>query len=245
MSRILKAPFINLNNSDSIVIDNHIKITNDYSDEMQIQQDIQQEIVNVARKQSEIIISNAKNQAKNILEKAESQANEKVEQAKITFEQQKKQGYEDGINSAKEEAEKIVNEANQILENAKIEKENIQNETIPEMVNLVLDIAHNILSESFNINPEIISFLIKKGLQNVKQLSNLNIIVSEEQFEFVRDNLQKIINVDFEKNNISVLKDSSFANSDCSIETDFGTIKCDLDEQLSGIKNVFSHILKN
>lgn len=261
MSRILKAPYVTIDNNNYFSIDNTLNIpeeaiiketeeifeeTEEFSSnetletEQEMLENMRDEILETAREQAEKIIENAKNEAENII----NQANLEIEQqAKQIYEENKENGYKEGFEKGTIEIQGLKEEANQIISNAIEEKEIIEQKIEPDLINLVINISQKILTNAFKINPEIISLLIKKGLQNVKELVNLKIIVSENNYEFVMSNKDEILKIDTSKNNIEIIKDSSLEDDNCIIETELGIIKCGAKEQFEGIKEALQYIL--
>lgn len=261
MSRILKASYVNIDNNNFFSIDNtlnsqNIKINkaekenyNTQQQEFQSQEleidsqtieNMKNEILEVAKEQAEQIVENARNEAKSIIQQANLEIEEKANEI---YELNKQNGFDEGFEKATSEVQALKDEAEQAILDIKAEKERLENELEPQLINLVLDISQKILTTSFQINPEIISLLIKKGLQNVKEVANIKISVSESQYDFILNNKNQILDIDTEKNNIQIIKDSSLENDDCIIETEFGTIKCGVKEQFNGIKEAFKYIL--
>lgn len=268
MSRILKAPYVNVDKD--VVIDNtfslqqqiiksnqatqHIPIYDEYTEDEQVvaldENDLteieaqKQALIQQATQEANEIIENAKieaqNQAQHIIQQANNEMEEKKEQA---YNEGFEKGYTDGDKKAQDEIASIKKEAEDTLSSIKQEKEEAIKNFEPEIINFVIETTQNILTKSFQFNPEIISLLIKKGLLCIKEIKDLKIYVSEQQYDYVFENQQKILNIDTEKNNIEIVKDTSLKNADCIIETNLGTIKCGVDEQLSSIKEALYYIL--
>lgn len=263
MSRILKAPYITIDEENFIAINNQFNISKNDTEQNKIfenQQenldfyeeknltdtskneilDIKQQVLETAREQAEQIIQNAKNEAEQLLLNAKTKAEEN---ANKIYEENKQMGFDEGFKKGEDEANLIKNEAEQLLLNTKNEIEETKKYLEPELINLVINISQKILTKSFEINPEIVALLIKKGLEQVKTISNIKIYISENQYETVIENKNEIIGIDMEKNNIEILKDNSLEDNDCFIETEFGSIKCGLNEQFNGIKEALTYLL--
>lgn len=262
MSRILKAPYINIDKN--IVIDNTFNIEQNVTPEidetyedltMGNEQTITEEENKYLEQLKEDILVQANEEASKIIEEANKTAQVEAEEikrqvkeemdikAEEIYKESINKGYEEGKLKAEEDIQALKLEANDILEQAKKERENMINSLEPEIINFIIDTTQNILTNSFYFNKDIIALLIKKGLLSVKELKNLKIFVSEEQFEYVQENKDKILNIDTDNNNIEIIEDNSLANSDCIIETEIGTIKCGVDDQLSSIKEALYYIL--
>lgn len=269
MSRILKAPYVNVDKD--VVIDNtfslqqqmiksqqaaqHTLANDEYTEDEQLdvalgEDDLaqieaqKQDLLEQAIKEANEIIENAKIEAENQAQHIMQQANDEIEEKKKeAYNEGFDKGYEDGDKKAQEEIASIKKEAEDTLNSIKQEKEEAIKNFEPEIINFVIETTQNILTKSFQFNPEIISLLIKKGLLCIKEIKDFKIYVSEEQYDYVFENQEKILNTDTEKNNIEIIKDTSLKNTDCIIETNLGTIKCGVDEQLSSIKEALYYIL--
>lgn len=268
MSKILKASHVNVENN--VIIDNTFSpiINKDeqqqveeqnilsenlenntpdikYSEEFEIElNDIKKKIIEEANQQANNIIEEARRQAEIDADNIKKQAQEEMDiKAEEMYKEMIDKGYQDGIEKAQKDCEVIKQEAQDILDSAKQERKDTINSLEQEIINFILDTTQNILTTSFSFNPSIISLLIKKGLYSIKEIKNLKVFVSENNYEFVEQNKQKIFETDTDKNNIEIIKDTSLKDTDCSIETDIGTIQCNIDDQLTSIKEALHYIL--
>lgn len=271
MSRILKAPYVNVDKD--VVIDNtfslqqqmikshqvvhNTPIYDEYTEDEPLTSNVTltQDDLEQIEAQKQALLEQATQEANQIIENAKIEADQQVQQiiqqANDEIEEKKQQAYNEGFDKGYEEGEKkaqdeiasIKKEAEDTLNSIKQEKEEAIKSFEPEIINFVIETTQNILTKSFEFNPQIISLLIKKGLLCIKEIKDLKIYVSEQQYDYVCENKQKILNIDTEKNNIEIIKDTSIKNTDCLIETNLGTIKCGVDEQLSSIKEALYYIL--
>ena len=254
MSRILKAPYINIDNY--IIIDNTFTSSkknetqqnnevDKYSKELQVEIDgLRATIIAEANKQANDIIEQAKLKAEADLQNLKLQMQQEMDiKAEELYKEAFDKGYNEGYEKAELDCEQMRKEAQQIVEQAEEEKVATINNLEPEIIKFIIDTTQNILTDSFQFNPSVISLLIKKGLCSIKEVKNLKIFLSEKNYNFVEKNKFKILEVDTDKNNIEIIKDISLKDTDCIIETDIGTINCNIDEQMSSIKEALHHIL--
>ncbi len=268
MSRILKASYVNIennviidntfslqqdsvnNNKDNISTENVVN-ENENTNLTNINEDLYKEIENIkaeaieeanieADKIIQKAIEEANIEAENIIKQAMEEMNIK---AKDLYDDSFSKGYEEGKIKAEQECISMKEEAQNIVIQAEKEREKTIKNLEPEIINFIIDTTQNILTKSFEFNPSIISLLIKKGLLLIKEIKNLKILVSENQYEYVNENKDNILNIDTDKNNIEIIKDSSLNDTDCIIETEIGTIQCNVDEQLHSIKEALNYIL--
>lgn len=270
MSRILKASYVNIENN--VIIDNTFSLQQDMlkqsignvgetenvenqvieeKDINIINEDVYKEIEDIkaqaieeANQEANKIIQQAIEEANIEAENIKNQAIEEMEtKAEEFYKEGFDKGYEEGKLKAEEECILMKEEAQSIVSQAKDERQDTINNLEPEIINFIIDTTQNILTKSFEFNPSIISLLIKKGLLSIKEIKNLKILVSEDQYNYVNQNKEEILNIDTDKNNIEIIKDISLNNTDCIIETEIGTVQCSIDEQLCSIREALHYIL--
>lgn len=211
-----------------------------------IEEDINEEnpddIINDAREQADIIIEEAEEQARQYLEEVKN--NFELEKAE-EFENCRKEGYEDGYNEAMAKTEDMMNEAKQTLNEAISEKEKILESIEREVVNLVVSISQKLISDSLRINPKVVMYLIRQGLEQATVKGKIAIHVSVEDYDTVLKNKSEIVAMTDGNTEIEIIKDFSLNKGDCIIETPFGNIDCSLQQQFEELKENLYYIMKN
>lgn len=266
MSRILKASYVNIENN--VIIDNKFSPIQQETDlneennniknqientqpnevidtEYQAQLDkMKQDIIEEAKQEADLIIQQAKENAKIEAESIKKQMEEEVNiKSEEIYKESFEKGYDEGKLQAEQDFEQMKQQGQSIIDKAEQERQLTINNLEPEIINFIIDTTKNILTSSFEFNPQIISLLIKKGLLAIKEIKDLKIFVSEQEYDYVDQNKQKILETDTEKNNIEIIKDTSLKDTDCIIETSMGSIQCSIDDQLSSIKEALHYIL--
>lgn len=98
-------------------------------------------------------------------------------------------------------------------------------------------------------NQNVLTHLIRMGMQEISLQGDLIIRVSEQDLDFVLQNKSKLTEELSEKLTIEVLKDKNLQKNQCIIETIMGNIECSLDVQLKGITDeltlIYESIMKN
>ena len=253
LSRIIKAPYVHL--QDKKVINTHDPIAKKEQNE-----NIQQEKISSAQhnihEQQKIILTIAKEEAKSILDQAERQKYKilkQIQQEKETifqeaFQKGQKQGYQEGYETGyetgsqkgyrkgKQEAVTLKQEAKQILQSAHEEKEKIIGDIEPKMVQLIGDILEKMIDGVTRFHPTTILYLIKKGFEETSFRENLQIYVSEEDYDTVLKYKEDLLQDIESEGDIVFVKESSLQAGDCIIETPAGNIDCSLDSQLQEVK---------
>lgn len=246
MSRILKSSYINIKKEETININNYTKFYDDETLEEDSHSLINQHQINRVNEEAREIIENAIKEAnleaeiiiKNALKEAEVKKEE-------VYQKSKEEGYNDGIENSKEDVLAKQNELDIKIK----EMEDLREKTLisleKEIVSFVIDLTKKVLTKSFELNPDIIRFLVQKGLTQVKNFENLKIYVSENQYDFVEANKNEILGIDTQNYQIQIIKDTTISDMECLIETDFGTINCSCIEQFEGVKNALAYMLDN
>lgn len=203
---------------------------------------MQQDILETARKQAEQIVENAKKDAKKIV--ADGKKDIKIK-GEAVYQENLDKGYADGLKQAEKEGDQIRLEAQEILVKAEESKIEIVKSLEPELIKFVLDITENILTDSYKFNEDIIKFLVNKGLSNIKIMQNIKIYVSKPNYIILNTEANShILDFDLKKEGITILEDETMTETDCIIETDFGSINCGIGEQFNALKEALCNMLK-
>lgn len=247
MSRVIKSSYINLQEESAVNISNYVYLGESDEDYNEVDDSslINQHHINRANEEARAIIEEAEEKAKLEAEKIIKNAMQQAEVEKQeVFEKSRKLGYQDGLDSSKEEIAKRHKEIDQKIQELEVLRDKTLIDLEKEIVNFILDLTQKVLTKSFEINPDIISFLVQKGLTQVKNFQNLKIYVSEGQYEYVEANKNDILGIDTSNYQIQIIKDTTISDTECLIETDFGTINCSLLEQFDGLKNTLKYMIK-
>lgn len=254
MYRILKNE--NCINSSPIVIEKpHIKKINNLSSEKVIENDsvpyreFKKRLEEIRVIQDDII-KTAKDEAEKLLNKAKMLSDEIKENAK-------KDGYKDGFNNGYEEGLKkgleegrnktsaILNEAKEIKEMILNDKRNLQKEVESDIVSTVIYCVKKIIDINLEENRDIVINLVKKGLENFEASNTVTVRVSEEDYEYLTKNKDKVLkNLKF-IDDINIVRDISLEKYDCIIQTPSGMIDSGLKTQLESLKNALKGVLND
>jgi len=244
LSNIIKSPSVKLNREKIVYIDINEKL---------IEEDIVLEENNTAEEIiKENIILEAKQDAQRIIEEAEKKASQILEQAskdamlkKMKIEEEGHQkGYQEGFRQGSEESKKLISQAKQELENAIKERDKIIQEIEPKVVDLIISISKKILDNAIITNKQSIAYLIKKGLLEVKDITEKIIIkISEDDYASIMESKDDLLNALGYNDKIEIVQDLSLKSGDCIIETQYGNIDCSLGTQFEGLKQELLFIL--
>jgi len=172
--------------------------------------------------------------AKKIVEKAHKKAEEIILDAKQTHAEEKKRGYDEGVEEGKEQmtlqmlhtVEKTVD----FLQGSEVK--------ITEIVMLALE---KILGELPKQN--VIIKVIKNALDAVRNQKQIVLNVSTKEVELVKNHIREIASdypaIDY----IDVVPDSRLKAGDCIIKSDIGVIEASLSKQLANLDKAFKKSL--
>jgi flagellar biosynthesis/type III secretory pathway protein FliH len=180
----------------------------------------QNDVIEDVMKQAEEILEGAKEAAVSI----EAEANTK--------------GYDEGFKAGKKQALKeelkLRQKLKEEIEAATQDRKNSIHKMQPKVAEIIQRLVLNMIGIQ-KIEPEIILFLIKLGLEEVDLYGDLIIKVSSDDYDEVIHNKDKIVENLSDKLRFEILKDNKLNKNDCIIETSLGSINCSLNERMDGL----------
>lgn len=211
----------------------------------------QSEEVVAAKKIAEKTILCAEKKAQDIIDDATKKANEKANRiindaqiksdtmAKKVFDDEEKKGYENGFKQSRKELfdlrQYITNNIDEICDNQK----RINDDINSRILDLSLAISLKIINKNIKEDETVLLEMLRKALNEVKNKSNINIIMSQKITENI-DSIKEKLNKDDIFNRYI---DFSVTDSDeDTILIDAGDTIIDMsvDTQLDNIKNLFT-----
>ncbi len=261
MSRIFKRDSIKVDGDNKVVIvhDNlpeNVRMFDESSSSEAYDFDYKK-AVEVAKIMADEILTNAKNEAEEIKQNAINSADKIIEDAEASktdiYDEYKTNGYDDGYEKGLDEGRKLgeseyeskLKDILQDKEELIKERQDLIENTEADIVDTVLDIVSNLTYGAFQLNPELLSVLVKRGISNATIQKKVSIKVSSEDYDDVVKNISSFEKLIDSSKEVEVLKDFSLMKNDCMLETEFGNINCGLDEQLESLKESMYFVLNN
>lgn len=246
-SRVLKSPYVHLDSENALEIEimaSTLALAEEDEDEVFTEPGLSPEV------KADNILQEAELKAKAMRRKAEAEAAELLREAQADAEQQatgikeeaRRTGYDEGYNKGVAEAEVLKQNAQQVLDDAKAEREKIIQSIEGDMVELMQKLLQKLLTNSAYINPNIILYLIRQGLSGATLSGDITIHVSPVDYPVVLQGKDDILTHTQGVMAVDIVKDLSLGQSDCIIETAFGTIDCGLDQQFKALQEDLYHI---
>lgn len=166
---------------------------------------------------------------------AKEQAAKIVEDAKIAYEEEKKRGFNEGMESGNQKISEIMIEA------AARSVENFE-EFENDVIEVVADALKKILGE-FD-NRDLISRVVKNALATVRNQKKVTVIVNPTDADTVREKIKELLALYPAITTIDVLTDARVRQGGCKIETEIGVVDASLDIQLEAIKKSLAKVVK-
>lgn len=226
---------------NSRVIENQPKIIRP-ADE-QAEEDVAEEDV-ISDKE---IIDDAMDMSKDILDKAREHAKNIIEDAKLAaediFENAKRDGFSKGYEEGRIEAEsrnQIYLETVQSEKNAFIEKNNqIMYENIADTEKKIIDISCGLIEKLTGILVEhhkpVMLHMINNALGEIEASRNFIIRVSEQNYQYISDNMDRIVGATNPSVSIEIFADTKLKPHQCVIESENGIIDLSMDVQVRNL----------
>lgn len=226
---------------------------------------LEDKLLEEAREKYEEIITNAKEEARLIIGSAYSESEEKLN---LAYERAKKiskeaeaegykegydtghkegysQGYEIGYDEGKKNSEKLITQALDIKNNYIEQRSKLLWEAEEDLIELVIAIYEKVLYEKIEEDEEVIVSLVLNGIDNLEISEKLTIIVSEDNYDSVKNSKDIILAKASLINELDIRINSDMKKGDCILETSKGSVDVSINNQLEEVKDLLTTILSN
>ena len=187
----------------------------------------------IARNEADDIINAAQSEAESILEAAKAEAETIKQQA---FEEASASGYEEGSRRAAEEIEGRTRELDELELKLKTDYENNLAMLESDLLDTMLDIFERVFCVKFSESRELLLFLIKNAMRNIRETKNYKVKVSEEDIEFIRSSKEEFVKIIGNDANLDIVMDVSLSRGDCIVDADSGVYDCSFPVELKNLK---------
>ena len=166
------------------------------------------------------------------------QAQKEIEdQHARAYEEGRAKGYEDGMRAAREESQMMREALDE--EKRRIEKqyEAKLNELEPQFIKTLTGIYEQIFKIDLSDEKVLVLNAVRNVMQRVEGANSYIIHVSREDYDFVSENKQQLIEANKGSDaNIELVEDITMKSGDCMVETANGIFDCSIDVQLQSIR---------
>jgi len=230
--------------------DNSDKASDDSTKEPKpSQREIEQKLHEAEKSASEVI-EQAKAEAQEILEQAHGEKEEIQNKAKDQgFEKGYQEGHQEGFQAGElkgyEEEKTYIQEAKDIKKQAYIDRDTLAKELEESIIDLSIKAIEKVIEKELEKDHELLLKLIGNGLKKSTYTETLIIRVSEEDFDLIDVNKNKIYMMTEGIDDIQIKVDHSFQKNEIIIETQSGTINAGLKTQIEQIHKAFKDLLQS
>ncbi len=211
--------------------------TEDFDSELVISQDI----IHKAKEDAALIRREAELEAERILEEAHG----KVQALYEASEQKaKEEGYRHGETLAQQHYSDLLAEAQDFKERSKTEYAEAMASLESDMVHLVMNISAKVVGDEIRNNELAILGIVRETLEACSNRGHVLLKVSNEDYEVVLANEEKLRTMVKDLNELEIRKDGSLPKGSCMIDTGFGSVDGSADTRLESIRKAFFDILQ-
>lgn len=155
------------------------------------------------------------------------------------------EGYAEGLQQSQLDYAGRIGLAQEVLDKAYEEKKNIIKESEPFVIELAVNMASKVIQKELAANPETLIHLIKQSLLYSNERSMISICVSPEDYEFVQNQRQQLLESVEGQVEVKILPEHSIEEGGCVIRTSYGSIDARIDVQLKEIKQALLKTLRD
>lgn len=173
--------------------------------------------------------------AEEIIVLARKKAADIIQDSRRIFEQEKKRGYEEGMDMGNKKIAELM------LESAAKSVENFS-EFEDDVIEVVDEALRKIIGEMDS--KDLISRVVKKALSTVRNQKKVTIIVNPVDSEVVRNQINELLTLYNAINTIDILVDNRISPGGCKLETEMGVVDASLEVQLEALKKSLIRAIK-
>ena len=206
-----------------------------------------------AQQQAAALVKSAEAEMAEQKEKAQAELEEwkQLELEKVNAELEEikqqafRQGYEEGLNQSHQDYSDKIKLSEDILEKAYEEKKAIIKESEPFVIELAHQIAEKVIQMELAADPEVLLHMIKQSLLYSNERSMISICVSPEDFIYVQNQRQQLLESVEGQIEVKILPEHSIEKGGVVIRTSYGSIDARIDVQLKEIKQALLKTLQD
>ncbi|AZT89757.1 ATPase [Caldicellulosiruptor changbaiensis] len=199
----------------------------------------QQEQNEAFRKEAEEVLEKAKEEAKRIVREAETQAEQIKKEA---FEKGFNDGLSQGLAAAEAEYQKRLQEIEILKMQVLAERERILKDAQNELMILVPKIVGKVVEKEAR-DKEFLKDFIKNAISQLSIKNGLVIRTSEEDFEYVKQNLDEILRGVEGVDKVEIKVDKALSFGDIVIETPYGFVETGIKTRLEKLQEIVFSII--
>ncbi len=151
-------------------------------------------------------------------------------------------GHQMGLSKGMEQANRIAANFNNLINDINRQREEIYREAELEVIGLVIALARKIIMAKAETDPEIVIGSVQRAIQLLLEKSKLHIKVSPDQIEFVRENLNRLYEMDDSIQRIELEPDRRVGVGGCIVETEAGNVDARIEKEFDNIADAIREV---
>ncbi|MFC4320183.1 flagellar assembly protein FliH [Litchfieldia salsa] len=215
--------------------------------EQQAVNEIASSIVNKAKAQADTILARAEEEYQQHKEHLQNEKSLWVEEKKRLIEEAKKEGFEAGYIQGQqagfEEYQRAIFLGNEIVNQAKADSLSHIDTAEELILALSLKISEKIIGQHLENDQSSFISLVKNGIKEVKEHSQISISVNPEYFQLLLNNKEELMTIMNKSSDIYIYANHEIEKNGCIIESSFGRVDASVDSQLGEIKEKLLSLL--
>lgn len=173
--------------------------------------------------------------ANQIVEAAKKKAAQIEEDAKKAYEDEKKRGYDQGLEEGNQRISELMIDA--VAKSVK-NFEDFEND----IINIVIQATKKILGELDE--KQLISRVVRNALENVRNQKKVTLIINPSQVTVVKEQITNLLAEYPTINFIHIDSDARVKSGGCKLETEMGVVDASLEVQLEAIRKSLVKAIK-
>ncbi len=191
------------------------------------------EMVRQAKEEAERILNAAREDADSILTAAKAEADAvKAEAVRAGHGEGYQAGYDEGLKKVGKAETACKEKERQLTELYEKKLEELE----PQFVDAMTDIYEHIFHVDLSEKREMVLYLLKDAIRNIEGGKNFFVHVSKEDYAFVSEHKQELLEGLGSSNFVEVIEDLTLSAAQCFIEAESGIFDCGLGTELELLK---------
>lgn len=202
------------------------------AEELEVDPEMQLDYVEHAKEEAERIIAKAATEAEQILVKAKEEGENLKERVQ---QEAREQGYAQGQQQADAEAEDVRRQLASQREQQEQEYQRRLDSMERDLVQVIGEVFEKVLHIELEDRQDVLIHLVQKAVQQVKDSREYRVCVSEQDFPYVSDHKEELVQKLGGEVAVDIVSDESYEKGQCTIDTDSGIFDCSIDVELKNL----------
>jgi flagellar biosynthesis/type III secretory pathway protein FliH len=192
-------------------------------------------------KENVMSLKRARAQAEEILLEARTAADQLILQAQNEIEQEKKNGYQQGLNTARYEMQESLKAAGAIVNELRTWQADLMLQGEQTIIEMLKEISQTMFGEGVHLDANALQINLNRIMENAQRLGDLNIFLNPRDANLL-DTSWKEYQFLISGNKVRVIPSEKITPGGCIIKGNIGTVDGRVETQLAAILNTFDEM---